>query len=153
MNIDKVSQMSGFYVYDEIGKEIKISEKTKSIKKNFSASTIVLSFLLFVSVLFSISFRNEKENAIEMLNKTLETIEQESHSQTNEAHFVKEQEMHENIETFKVYVVQIGDYLESICEENDLDYIENVQKIMTINGITDANKIYVGQKLYLPINE
>ena len=43
--------------------------------------------------------------------------------------------------------MQSGDYLESICKKHNLDYLKNIEKILKLNGITDANKIYVGQKL------
>ena len=150
---DKVSKMSGFYVYDEIGREIKISEKAKPVKKHFSITTIILSFLLFVSLLVSVSFGIEKNNVMDRLNEALATISQQSNIQVNETLGIKEQELPDDVEAFKVYVVQEGDYLESICEQYGLDYMSNIQKIMRINSITDVNKIYVGQKLYLPINE
>lgn len=148
---DKIAKMSGFYVYDEVGREIKISEKAKPVKKHFSISTIILSFLLLVSVLLSVSFGIEKNNIMDRLNEALATISQQPNIQMNETPPGAEQELPEDVEAFKVYVVQEGDYLESICEKYDLDYVSNIQKIMKINSITDVNKIYVGQKLYLPI--
>lgn len=150
---DKIAKMSGFYVYDEVGREIKISEKAKPVKKHFSISTIILSFLLLVSVLLSVSFGIEKNNIMDRLNEALATISQQSNIQMNEEPSAVEQKLPEDVEAFKVYVVQEGDCLESICEQYDLDYVSNIQKIMKINSITDVNKIYVGQKLYLPINE
>lgn len=150
---DKITKVSGFYVYDEIGREIKISEKAKPVKKHFSITTIILSFLLFVSLLVSVSFGIEKNNVMDRLNEALATISQQSNIQVNETPDIKEQELPDDVEAFKVYVVQEGDYLESICEQYGLDYMSNIQKIMRINSITDVNKIYVGQKLYLPINE
>lgn len=150
---DKIAKMSGFYVYDEVGREIKISEKAKPVKKHFSISTIILSFLLLVSVLLSVSFGIEKNNIMDRLNEALATISQQSNIHMNEEPSAVEQKLPEDVEAFKVYVVQEGDYLESICEQYDLDYASNIQKIMKINSITDVNKIYVGQKLYLPINE
>ena len=150
---DKVSKMSGFYVYDEIGREIKISEKAKPVKKHFSITTIIFSFLLLVSLLVSVSFGIEKNNVMVRLNEALVTISQQSNIQMNETPLVVEQELPEDVEAFKVYVVQEGDYLESICEQYDLDYMSNIKKIVRINSITDANKIYVGQKVYLPINK
>jgi len=148
---DKIAKMSGFYVYDEIGREIKVSEKAKPVKKHFSISTIILSFLLLVSILLSVSFGIEKNNIMDRLNEALATISHQSSIQTNEKPSTFKPEAPENVESFKVYVVQDGDYLESICEKHDLDYMENIQKIMKINGITDVNKIYAGQKLYLPL--
>lgn len=149
----KVSKMSGFYVYDEIGREIKISEKSKPVKKHFPVTTAILSFLLFVSVLLSISFGIEKNNVKDRLNEALDTISQQSNVQVKEVPVITEQKLPEDVEVFKVYVVQKGDYLECICERYNLDYISNIQKIMKINGITDADKIYVGQKLYLPMDK
>ena len=150
---DKVAKMSGFYVYDEVGREIKISQKAKPVKKHFSISTIILSFLLIVSVLLSVSFGIEKNNIMDRLNEALATISEQSNGQMNGVPSKAEQELPEDVEAFKVYMVQEGDYLEKICEKYDLDYMENIQKIMRFNGITDANKIYAGQKLYLPINK
>lgn len=150
---EKVAKMSGFYVYDEIGREIKISEKAKPVKKHFSITTIILSFLLLVSLLVSVSFGIEKNNVMDRLNEALAMISQQSNTQMNETPSVVEQKLPKDVETFKVYVVQDGDYLESICKQHNLDYMSNIQKIMRINSITDVNKIYVGQKLYLPINK
>ena len=90
---------------------------------------------------------------MDRLNEALATISQQSNIQMNEEPSAVEQKLPEDVEAFKVYVVQEGDYLESICEQYDLDYVSNIQKIMKINSITDVNKIYIGQKLYLPINE
>lgn len=149
----KVSKMEGFYVYDEIGKEIKIAEKAKPVKKNFSIATLILSFLLVVSILISASFAIEKNNVTDRLNEALALAKQNdnkeqplptSTSQNNEI------TTPDNIESFVVYEVQSGDYLESICKKHNLDYLKNIEKILKLNGITDANKIYVGQKLYLP---
>ena len=150
---EKVAKMSGFYVYDEIGREIKISEKAKPVKKHFSITTIILSFLLLVSLLVSVSFGIEKNNVMDRLNEALAMISQQSNTQMNETPSVVEQKLSKDVETFKVYVVQEGDYLESICKQHNIDYMSNIQKIMRINSITDVNKIYVGQNLYLPINE
>ena len=150
---DKIAKMSGFYVYDEVGREIKISEKSKPVKKHFSVTTVVLSFLLLVSILLSVSLGTEKSNITNRLNEALATISQQSSIQLNESSDVTKYEFPDDVEAFKVYVVQEGDYLENICKKYDLDYMSNIQKIMKINGITDSNKIYAGQKLYLPINK
>lgn len=148
---DKVCKMSGFYVYDEIGRAIKISEKAKPIKKHFSVTTIILSFLLFVSLLVSVSFGIEKNNVMDRLNEVLATISRQPNIQMDEIPSTEEYKIPDDIEAFKVYIVQNGDCLENICEDNDLDYMENIGKIMKINGIKDENKIYTGQKLYLPV--
>lgn len=53
--------------------------------------------------------------------------------------------------TFKAYTVVAGDSLSKICAENNLDYSANYKIILTINGIKNANQIYVGQVILLPI--
>lgn len=56
----------------------------------------------------------------------------------------------EGIVTFKAYTVVAGDSLSKICAENNLDYGANYKIILAINGIKDANQIYVGQTILLP---
>ncbi len=95
----------------------------------------------------------EKNNIMNRLNETLAMISQQSNIQINKTPSTNQSNLSENIETFRVYIIQNGDYLESICEKHNLNYMDNIEKIMTINGITDVNKIYAGQKLYLPIDK
>lgn len=154
---DKVTKMTGFYVYDEIGKTVKISEKEKPVKNHISVSTVILSFLLIVSVLISVAFGIEKNNVTNRLNEELAAASQQLNNQINEAPTIIEKDnttdLPEDVEMFKVYVVQSGDYLEDICIKYKLDYTENIQTIMKINSITDADKIFAGQKLYLPVKK
>lgn len=56
----------------------------------------------------------------------------------------------ENVVTFKAYTVIAGDSLSKICAANNLDYASNYKIILAINGIKDANQIYVGQTILLP---
>jgi len=149
----KVCKMSGFYVYDEIGTEIKISQKKQTVQRHISIGTITLSFLLLLSIMISISVGIEKNIAIQKLNEALSKKDQENIFQVPDATTVTKVEHLEDIESFKVYTVQKNDYLERICEKHGLDYMENIQKIMKINGITDVNRIYIGQQLYLPLKK
>lgn len=55
--------------------------------------------------------------------------------------------------TFKVYNVVAGDNLVEICDKNNLDYSAYIKTILTINGIENANQIYVGQTILLPIED
>ncbi len=59
----------------------------------------------------------------------------------------------ESVVTFKAYTVVAGDSLSKICEANNLDYASNAKIILAINGIKNANQIYVGQTILLPIVE
>ena len=56
-----------------------------------------------------------------------------------------------NIVQFSIYTVQSGDSLSKICAKNELDYNANWKLILALNGIEDANKIYVGQNILLPV--
>ena len=62
-----------------------------------------------------------------------------------------EKQPEENVVTFKAYTVVAGDSLSKICAANNLDYASNYKIILAINGIKDANQIYVGQTILLPI--
>ena len=44
-----------------------------------------------------------------------------------------------------------GENITSICEAYEIDYSANVDIILAINGIKDANRIYEGQNLVLPV--
>ena len=58
----------------------------------------------------------------------------------------------ENQVTFLRYTVKAGDSLENICIEQGIDYVSNYRQLLSINDISDPNKIYVGQVLLLPQN-
>ena len=62
-----------------------------------------------------------------------------------------EKKPEEGVVTFKAYTVVAGDSLSKICAANNLDYASNYKIILAINGIKDANQIYVGQTILLPI--
>lgn len=64
-----------------------------------------------------------------------------------------EKQPEEGIVTFKAYTVVAGDSLSKICAANNLDYGANYKIILAINGIKDANQIYVGQTILLPFAE
>lgn len=64
-----------------------------------------------------------------------------------------EKQPEEGIVTFKAYTVVAGDSLSKICAANNLDYGSNYKIILAINGIKDANQIYVGQTILLPFAE
>lgn len=55
--------------------------------------------------------------------------------------------------TFKAYTVVSGDTLANICAANNIDYQSNINMILSVNGIANANYIYVGQTIMLPVVE
>ena len=54
---------------------------------------------------------------------------------------------------FEPYIVQSGDTLVSICNQAGVDYNSTYRIILSVNGITNANEIYAGQTVLLPINQ
>lgn len=147
---DKVAKMTGFYIYDEVGEKIKISNSENKPKRNSPVVDIVLSFCLIISILLTISFAIEKNN---MMKKLDEIKNQEINVPQSVKDEVYESEVPEDVEYFKIYTIELGDTLGTICDKFDLDYRENISKIIKVNSITDINKIYAGQTLYLPINK
>ncbi len=55
--------------------------------------------------------------------------------------------------TLKVYTVEKGDSLLGICKQFGVDYRANLHIIMALNGISDADFIYAGQSILLPVQE
>jgi len=53
--------------------------------------------------------------------------------------------------TFVPYTVVAGDTLTRICANNGLDYGANHRIILALNGIKNADQIYAGQTILLPV--
>ena len=53
----------------------------------------------------------------------------------------------------KGYTVQPGDTLTKICNSAGIDYSANSRIILSINGIENANQIFVGQIILLPVKK
>ena len=51
---------------------------------------------------------------------------------------------------FVRHVVISGDTLASICQEYGVNYNEVRRELLNINNISDENKIYIGQVIYIP---
>ena len=205
----KIEKLKGYYVYDEIGKPIKIEQK-KIVKENAPAPRSNKALISIVSVLCAVclvltfslfSLRNDYQERIEkqdeivgdinaLLNEQKEIIDKQSAEiSTLQQYFVDgildssgtttakdliekienheielenqdsllaelksyiEQDSTENTVSFTIYTVQSGDSLSSICSKNGIDYAANLKIILAMNGIEDANRIFVGQNILLP---
>lgn len=205
---NKIEKLKGYYIYDDVGKSIKIEqEKCKKesahpIKLNSVAfallavlcfSTGMLSFFAFSLNQKYIQQLKKQESIIEELAAQGEIIDDQSNQiatlqeqivnsildssgQTTAANLI---EMLENREItlqnheevlnelqafvereqtkpaeirFVAYTVVKGDTLEKICEAQGINYDANVQIILSVNGIENANLIYAGQIIMLPIS-
>ena len=54
---------------------------------------------------------------------------------------------------FRRCTVEKGDTLSRICERMGVSYRQNAALILRINGIEDANRIFVGQTLLIPVQD
>lgn len=221
----KVEKLKGFYIYDEVGKQIKI-DQPKEKKISGSSSGIspvseskfsifqplilgVLSLIVIGLLISTVSLNkrynrqiedqeamelqiaeqnmlisqqaSELESVKSMANKTEiadpiqteetnkeETAEEDNKDVVDETEKPSEVESsekitedttedntgnHESRVYFTAYKVEAGDSLSAICKKNNLDYASNYRIILSMNGIEDANQIYVGQTILLPISE
>ena len=205
---NKTEKLKGYYIYDDVGKSIKIEQEKRKkesahpIKLNSVAfallvalcfSTGILSFFAFslnqkyiqqlkkqesiieelvaqseiiddqsnkiatlqgqiVNSILDSSGQTTAANLIEML-KNREITLQNQEEVLNELQAFVEREQTKPAEIrFVAYTVVKGDNLEKICEAQRIDYDANVQIILSVNGIENANLIYAGQIIMLPIS-
>lgn len=178
----KVEKTSGFYIFDDTLKKIKIKQEKVTENKSkinlFSIIMVLLTTILLTSTMFFLYEKyNVAKNINELIdnntkintenNELLEKLQQSNElakklQQSNEL----EQKQNDNssktinqsdkpdddIVKLKVYTIQDGDTLNEICEKNNIDYTKNKANILKMNGITNEDKIYLGQKLYLPLD-
>lgn len=223
----RIEKLKGYYIYDDVGKPIKIEQskvkKEETAPAKTSKAASILIALLCVATLFlsffAISLNNKYEKLLEKQEEILADISSQqeeiknqkdeiegqkteigkqneviqnqadaiaklqellangvldSTGQTTAADLLEMLENHEltlqnqdeligelkallekqpeeNVVTFKAYTVVAGDSLSKICAANNLDYASNYKIILAINGIKDANQIYVGQTILLPV--
>jgi len=203
----KVEKLKGFYIYDDIGNQIRIDqpkpyktekkEDDKTVEiglRKYQPFVIGIMAILILGLLFSVfslsnkysvQLKNQKsmENQIEGQNALIaqqadelaqikETVKNQSkdaenvvnennHEKSGEMDGVSEtkvssndsETMHDNEVVFQSYIVKRGDSLVSICGAHGLSYESTYRIIMSMNGIEDANQIYEGQTILLPITD
>ena len=170
----KVEKLKGYYIYDDVSKPIKI-EQTK-VKKEAPAKAsklmgVLVALLCAATVflgVFAASLNSkleaklqEQSNAnaqlsaqVDMQQAQIEAQEQLIEDQNQQiAQLQTEPETQEDVVSFRRYTVEAGDSLYTICQKHELDYGENIQLILSINGIDNPDHLYPGQKLLLPIAE
>lgn len=97
---------------------------------------------------------NDEKKEIEMQQSTETPIESVDIERVTEegSEASAPKETIEGQVTFRAYTVQAGDSLVAICKTYNLDYAATYRIILSVNGIEDANQIYVGQTILLPIS-
>lgn len=208
----KVEKLKGFYIYDDVGKQIKIEQpkmknnvdkkdvvplKTSKVQPILIGLLVVFTImLLFTTTSLQKKLVARSEEQVALTNKIEEQnvfiAEQaeeiasikdsvdnllsftenefgqiEENTEDNNEQDVKpvdkteissgeqteqKTETIENQVVLTAYTVQPGDSLSAICKANHIDYVANYRIILSMNGIEDANQLYVGQTILLPIS-
>ena len=211
----KVEKLKGFYIYDDVGKNIKIDVPKKINKNNDEKQADVIAIgksqkiiqigmaaVMLGLIIFSLSISRKYTNQVEkqrelereiayqnqmlsdqaseidsiklsMNDKQDETVpstEELIESTTEETTSVEEGIIDDEENTtesttqestieenggvyFKSYIVEPGDSLLAICNKQGIDYSSTYRIILSLNGIEDANAIYVGQTILLPVEK
>lgn len=206
----KIEKLKGFYIYDDVGKQIKIETnkaekgKQETVVKSSKVLYSVIALLCVLTTILGISAisinnkyseqQKAQEKIIEkvdsqeeIINNQNDTIAQlqeqlvnglldedgkttakdliakiESHEITLQNQeeilgelkaFVEKETEDESVIKFKAYTVQPGDTLTKICNSAGIDYSANSRIILSINGIENANQIFVGQIILLPVKK
>lgn len=152
----KIEKLKGFYVYDDNEKPIKLEQtrvkKDDNTKTKSAKSSKLLIGLLCVAVALLLACTASLINKYNKQLKMQQIILSEINNQNVEITELKtkmEEETGTDIE-FISYKVKPGDSLCDICKTHAVDYASNRRIILSVNGISDANQIYVGQTILLP---
>ncbi len=159
---EKTEKLGGYYIYDDVGKPIKIEQKKVEKKnKNSSSALKVLTVALILalcttSVLLSILVIRMREKYYEApafsASVQESIIAEEKIDEPEKSADLKTPatEFGEKVMQFVEYIVQKGDSLADICKKFKLKYNLYKTIILSVNGISDPDLIKVGQLLLLP---
>ena len=135
----------------ELSNMIKAQSNNKLKVVGLIAIALLITVLSVESILLFRVNQNINNNV-----KTQETfIEKENGDQATNA-YVPQQNIDVPTDDksseikFVEYEIKPGDSLLSICNEMGISYNSSIEYIKNINGISDINKIFVGQKILLP---
>ncbi len=139
---------------DEILEEI----DNQNILLNNQVDTISKLQEQLVNGVLDSSGQTTAADLIEMIENHELTLQNQDAVLTELKEFVESQKNEgdaddSNEVTFFAYTVVSGDSLSKICNEHNLDYNANIKIILAINGISNANQIYVGQTILLPLTD
>lgn len=164
----KIEKLKGYYIYDDIGKPIKIEQvqkekEKKQLERSNSTKilTLLVSLLCVATVILAISTISLKR----LYNRQLEEqIKMQASVQEQESTIKSQTDTIEELQTkinensastdgikYIMYTVQSGDTLLKICEDKNVDFYSNKKIILSMNGIDNPDEIHVGQNIILPI--
>lgn len=157
----KIEKLGGFYVYDEVGKPIKIEQKrreaTEEKPKGSKAAVTVLS-IATAALLVCTGILLVKNNGLANIRQELEgkLREQEETIERQDEAIKELDEKYQSMleeNSYETHTVKYGETLAGICKKYGVDYNDNREEILALNSISDPNLIYVGQQIKIPSNK
>lgn len=172
---NKVEKLSGYFVYEEVGKNIEETKVVEEkliipINKRIEVSIKVLALIalctiiaLILLVLNNYRLANQLSNfkssliAMEALvdryDERLEDVDQriKDVNLLLSKVYLSNSASTDNVIRLQLYIVNEGDTLFSIIKKFDIDRAELYQTIVGMNNLIDPDKLYVGQYLLIPI--
>lgn len=106
-----------------------------------------------VNSILDSSGQTTAENLIKMLESHELTLPNQEEILSKLKSFVEKKKARPDEIKFIAYTVTEGDTLAKICKAQGIDYKTNLKIILEINGIKDANLVYVGQIIMLPVSD
>lgn len=158
----KIEKLNGFYVYNDVGKPIKIFQKSNQTelgnnesekRAKLLISSIILTLIVAFASFFSfIYLRREINSQDQLIAKQQELIDNQKgmiDELTSDVSQIKEFQS-DNGDEYIIYVVKRGDTLKNICTKLNIDYQKNKSIILSLNRIQNENVIVTGYILVFP---
>lgn len=179
----KVEKLRGYYVYDEVGKTIRLDAPEKAEEKparRAPAAGIVIGLLSAAVVALSVwgvslqvkhnilkmDYRHLQDQKVTVTQQTdptaaalteklavTEATVRQQADRIAELEGQLEEKEGETAIRFIRYTVVAGDSLSTVCISHGIDYGESKALILAVNHISDPDCIDIGQTLLLPITE
>lgn len=163
---DHVCKLSGFYIYDEIGKKIYLpsqvgaeSETEHRTNKKISVRDMIFLLVLAIAIVFSLTVMSQKDKIEKELEKAVITLANLANAEQESSNGVTNSKMDdlgnpdqgEDYVMFYTYTVKQGDTLEAICMRYGLNEPQNFKRVIKHNSIANPDLIYAGEELILPV--
>ena len=144
----------------ELSNYIKAPQNNKWKIAGIAVGCAVIIFMITEAIVLfnvnnSIKYKIENKEVV----STVQVQEDNSNKKSEQVNNVESNESKQGEDEadktgikFKEYTVEPGDSLLAICEKNNIKYDDNIEYIKNINGLSDINKIYIGQKILIPMN-
>ena len=162
----RIEKLKGFYIYDEVGKTIKIDrEKPKEKPAGESKgkgsypllSVLSLALALLIAVtgfITAMIMRDEINSQADRIASQAETIrdQQEQINDLDAAMEILRKKKNDSAsaDDFILYTVKRGDSLEKICSKLNINYAKYKSVILSLNRIQNENAIITGYVLISP---